>query len=103
MITAPTTAMMVLAAGLFTLGVLGFLVRRNVIIMFMSIELMLNAANLVFLTAARDRGWEVEGQVLALFVIAVAAAEVGVGLALAVALYRRRKTVSPDAADELKG
>lgn len=100
---APTAALLVLAGCLFGVGALGFLARRNLIVMFMSVEVMLNAANLVLLAAARDRGWRVEGQVLAIFVIAVAAAEAAVGLALITALHRSKKSVSADSAMDLKG
>ncbi len=107
----PTEHLLALAAGLFALGVLGFLVRRNVIIVLASIELMLNAANLSFLAASRH--WSqpelagasqpLGGPVFALFVILVAAAEAAVGLALVIALYRLKQTVALDAAGELKG
>ncbi|HHI67766.1 MAG TPA: NADH-quinone oxidoreductase subunit NuoK [Planctomycetes bacterium] len=100
---APTSALLVLAGCLFGIGALGFLIRRNLIVMFMSVEVMLNAANLVLLAAARDRGWQVEGQILVIFVIAVAAAEAAVGLGLITALHRLKKSVSADSATDLKG
>ncbi len=104
----PTQHLLVLAALLFGLGVLGFLVRRNVIIVLASIELMLNAANLLFLAGSRHwaqagGGAPLEGPIFALFVIVVAAAEAAVGLALVIALYRVRRTLALDAASELKG
>ena len=104
----PTEHLLCLAAILFGLGVLGFLVRRNVIVVLASIELMLNAANLSFLAASRHwagvPGAEpLQGPVFALFVILVAAAEAAVGLALVIALYRLRQTVALDAASELGG
>ena len=88
-------AYLILGAILFTLGTLGVLLRRNALIIFMSIELMLNAVNLTLITFARMRG-TLDGQVLAFFVIAVAAAEVVVGLAIIVAMFRRKQTASVD-------
>jgi NADH-quinone oxidoreductase subunit K len=89
------TAYLILGAILFTLGTLGVLLRRNALIIFMSIELMLNAVNLTLVTFARMRG-TLDGQVLAFFVIVVAAAEVVVGLAIIVAMFRRKQTASVD-------
>jgi len=88
-------AYLILGAILFTLGTLGVLLRRNALIIFMSIELMLNAVNLTLITFARMQG-TLDGQVLAFFVIAVAAAEVVVGLAIIVAMFRRKQTASVD-------
>lgn len=85
----------VLAAILFTIGATTVLVRRNAIIVFMGIELMLNAANLAFVTFARMHG-DLTGQVVAFFVMVVAAAEVVVGLAIIVAIYRTRRSASVD-------
>ena len=103
----PTEHLLVVAAILFGLGVLGFLVRRNVIIVLASVELMLNAANLSFLAASRHHsqvgGLSLEGPIFALFVILVAAAEAAVGLALIIALYRLKQTVALDATNELSG
>jgi NADH-quinone oxidoreductase subunit K len=82
-----------LAAALFCIGMFGVLVRRNALVVFMSIELMLNAANLTFLAAARDR-LDTSGHLAALFVIAVAAAEAAIGLAIIIALFRNRGTVN---------
>lgn len=76
---------------LFFIGLLGVIIRRNILIMYMCIELMLNAANLAFVSMSRFTN-NLEGQVIVFFVITVAAAEVAVGLALIVALYRRRQT-----------
>jgi NADH-quinone oxidoreductase subunit K len=84
-----------LAAMLFAVGVLGVLIRRNALVIFMSIELMLNAVNLTLITFARMRG-TLDGQVLAFFVIVVAAAEVVVGLAIIVAMFRRKQSASVD-------
>jgi NADH-quinone oxidoreductase subunit K len=89
------SAYLALAAILFSIGVLGVLLRRNALVIFMSIELMLNAVNLTFITIARMRG-TLDGQVLAFFVIAVAAAEVVVGLAIIVAMFRRKQSASVD-------
>ena len=84
-----------LSAVVFSIGALGVLVRRNVLIMFMCVELMLNAANLTFLAFARQRG-TVDGQAIAFFVIAVAAAEAAVGLAIVLAIFRSRGAVNVD-------
>jgi NADH-quinone oxidoreductase subunit K len=93
---------MTLAAVLFALGLLGILVRRNALIMFMCVELMLNAVNLTFVAAGRSLG-VIEGQVSVFFVLVVAAAEVVVGLAIIVAVFRRRATASVDDLAELRG
>jgi NADH-quinone oxidoreductase subunit K len=91
----PTTYFLILSAILFGLGLLGVLVRRNVIIMMMSVELMLNAVNISLITFARMRG-ETFGQGIAFFIIAIAAAEAAVGLAIVVAVFRTRRTVNVD-------
>ena len=90
-----------LATVLFAIGTAAVLIRRNAIIVFMGVELMLNAANLVFVTFARMHG-SLDGQVLALFVMAVAAAEVVVGLAIIMAIFRSRRSASVDDANLLK-
>jgi NADH-quinone oxidoreductase subunit K len=90
-----------LAAMLFTTGVIGVLTRRNSIIIFMSIELMLNAVNLTLVTFARMNG-NLDGQVLAFFVMIVAAAEVVVGLAIIMSVFRRKASASVDDAKTLK-
>jgi NADH-quinone oxidoreductase subunit K len=90
-----------LASILFVLGGATVLTRRNAIIVFMGVELMLNAANLVFVTFARMHG-NLDGQVLALFVMVVAAAEVVVGLAIIMAIFRSRRSASVDDANLLK-
>jgi len=82
---------LVVSALLFTLGLAGVLVRRNLLIIYMSLELMLNAANLALVAFSRFNG-NLDGQVFVFFIITVAAAEVAVGLALIVALYRKRQT-----------
>ena len=89
-----------LSAILFTIGALGVLIRRNPLIMFMSIELMLNAANLAFVAFDRT-GFR--GQIVVFFVIAVAAAEVAVGLALIVAIFKARRNINVDDMNTLKG
>ena len=93
---------MALAAVLFVIGVSGLLLRRNALVMFMSVELMLNAANLSFVAAGRELGI-LDGQVAVFFVMVVAAAEVVVGLAIIVAVFRRRATASVDELSGLKG
>lgn len=89
------THYMVLAACLFTIGVIGVLARRNIIIIFMSIELILNAVNINLVAFSKQLNNEV-GQVFALFVVAVAAAEAAVGLAIILAFYRNKETVNID-------
>ena len=91
-----------LSAVVFVLGVVGVLVRRNALVIFMSIELMLNAANLAFVAFARSMG-SVDGQIFVFFVMTVAAAEVAVGLAIIVNLFRLRETVFVDEVNLLKG
>ncbi len=98
----PLAHVLALSAILFTLGVAGFLIRRNVITIFMCIELMLNAANLAFVGFSRYLG-NLDGQLFVFFVIIVAAAEAAVGLAIIVALYRNRESLSIDDLDSMKG
>ncbi|GAA2510416.1 NADH-quinone oxidoreductase subunit NuoK [Pilimelia columellifera] len=95
------SAYIVLAAVLFTIGASGVLVRRNAIVLFMCIELMLNAANLALVTFSRMNGG-VDGQVMAFFVMVVAAAEVVVGLAIIMSIFRTRRSASVDDANLLK-
>ena len=95
------TNYLVLAAILFTVGAVGVLVRRNAIVVFMCIELMLNSVNLTLVTFARANG-SVDGQVVAFFVMVVAAAEVVVGLAIIMSIYRTRRSASVDDANLLK-
>ena len=90
-----------LAVILFVIGAVGVLVRRNMIVIFMCVELMLNACNLAFVAFARMHG-NLDGQVVAFFVMVVAAAEVVVGLAILMAVYRARKSASVDDANLLK-
>jgi len=91
----PISYFMGLSAILFAIGVAGVLIRRNVIVMFMSIELMLNAVNLAFVALGRSVG-SMDGQVIVFFVMTVAAAEAAVGLAIIIALFRNRETVNVD-------
>lgn len=92
----------ILSAILFSIGAIGVLVRRNPLIMFMSIELMLNAANLAFVAFSRYLN-SLDGQVFVFLILTVAAAEVAVGLAIIVALFRQREQVDVDEVNELKG
>ena len=89
------------AAVLFVIGLMGVVMRRNLLVIYMSLEMMLQAANLTFVAFAQFNG-RIDGQVFVFFVITVAAAEVAVGLALIVALYRLRQTTSVDALTSLK-
>ena len=92
---APLEWYLILGAVLFAIGVAGVLVRRNIIVIFMSIELMLNAVNLVFVAFARHHH-SVDGQIAVFFVMTVAAAEAAVGLAIMIAVFRNRETVNAD-------
>jgi NADH-quinone oxidoreductase subunit K len=97
----PLTWYLLLSVVLFCLGVLGFLIKRNLITVFMSIELMLNAVNLSFVTFAHQ--WhEVKGQIFVFFVMMVAAAEAAVGLAIIIAVFRARATLAVDRIDLMK-
>jgi NADH-quinone oxidoreductase subunit K len=95
------TSYIVLSAILFTIGAVGFMIRRNSIVAFMCVELMLNASNLALVTFSRVHG-ALDGQVAAFFVMVVAAAEVVVGLAIIVAIFRTRRSASVDDANLLK-
>ena len=98
----PLAAYQVLAAVLFTIGIVGVLVRRSALVIFMSIELMLNAVNLSFVAFSRQMG-QMDGQIFVFFVMSVAAAEVAVGLAILVAIFRSRETANVDDVHLLKG
>lgn len=98
----PASAYLGLSAILFTLGALGVLVRRNALIVFMAVELMLNSVNLAFVTFARLHR-SIDGQIAVFFVLVVAAVEVVVGLALIVDIFRARETVDIDDVDLLRG
>jgi len=98
----PISWSLLLSAVLFTIGVVGVLVRRNAIVIFMSVELMLNAGNLAFVAFARHLN-SIDGQVFVFFVMTVAAAEVAVGLAIIVNTFRLRESVFVDEINLLKG
>ena len=98
----PIQYLLGLSAVLFTIGALGVLIRRNAIIIFMSIELMLNAGNLAFITYARSYQ-SIDGQIFVFFVMAVAAAEVAVGLGLIVAIFRTKHSIDVDQMHHLGG
>ena len=97
----PVSYYVVLSALLFGLGIIGFLFKRNIITMFMSIELMLNAVNLAFVAFGRSLG-QLQGQVFVFFVIVVAAAEAAVGLAIVILILRNRKTLNVERVNLLK-
>ena len=101
MTTVPASWYLLLGTLLFAIGALGVLVRRNLIIMFMSIELKLNAVNLVFVALARQQQ-VMDGQVMVFFVMTVAAAEAAVGLAIILAVFRNRETVNADEVNLLR-
>jgi NADH-quinone oxidoreductase subunit K len=98
----PVTYYIILSAVLFTLGALGVLIRRNPLVIFMSVELMLNAANLAFV-AFSSVFKTMDGQILGFFVMTVAAAEVAVGLALIVQIFKSRHSINVDEMNNLKG
>jgi NADH-quinone oxidoreductase subunit K len=95
------THYLVLSAILFSIGTVGVFLRRNLITLLLSIEIMLNAVNLTFVAAGRYAG-SVDGQIIVFFVMTVAAAEAAVGLALVIALFRHKETLSPDVFTSLK-
>jgi NADH-quinone oxidoreductase subunit K len=97
----PLAHILAVSVILFTLGVAGFLIRRNIVTVFMCIELMLNAVNLTFVAFARQHG-QLDGQLFVFFVIVVAAAEAAVGLAIIIALYRTRASLNIDEVDSMK-
>jgi NADH-quinone oxidoreductase subunit K len=101
-VRTPISYFLVLSALLFTIGTVGVLVRRSALIIFMSVELQLNAVNLALVAFSRQNG-NLTGQVLAFFSMVVAAAEVVVGLAIIVSLYRKRRSTDVDDANLLKG
>lgn len=100
--SVPTEYFLALSAAMFGLGVLGVLLRRNALVVFMSLELMFNAANLAFITFARMYG-SVSGQVVVFFVMTVAAAEVAIGLALMVEIFRTKRSIDIDQMNSMKG
>ena len=97
----PTSYYLVLSAVLFGLGVIAFIFKRNILTIFMSIELMLNAVNLTFVSFSRLLG-RLQGQVFVFFVIVVAAAEAAVGLAIIILIHRNRRTLNVEKVDSLK-
>ena len=97
----PLSWYLILSGGLFAIGTLGVLLRRNAIRLFLAVELMLNAVNLTFVAAARHLG-KLEGQTLVVLVILVAAAEVAIGLSIIIAVYKTQKTVQVDDLNLLK-
>ena len=97
----PTTHVLILSAALFSIGVLGVMLRRNVIVIFMSIELMLNAVNLSFVAFAREMD-SMTGVIFIFFIIVVAAAEAVVGLSIILSIYRNRQTLNVDEYNLLK-
>jgi NADH-quinone oxidoreductase subunit K len=101
-LTVPMNWYLALSAVVFTIGVVGVLVRRNALVIFMSIELMLNAANLAFVTFSRFLN-TLDGQIFVFFVMTVAAAEVAIGLAIIVNVFRLKETVYVDEVNQLKG
>jgi NADH-quinone oxidoreductase subunit K len=100
--SVPLSAYLILSAALFVIGVAGVLIRRNVLVIFMAIELMLNAVNLTFVAFSRFLH-SMDGQIIVLFVMAVAAAEVAVGLAIIIALHRNKESLNVDDINLLKG
>jgi NADH-quinone oxidoreductase subunit K len=98
----PLSHFLILSGVLFTIGTAGVLLRRNLITMLLSVEVMLNAVNLTFIAFGRYLG-SPDGQIIVFFVIAVAAAEATVGLALVIALFRHVETLNPDAFRQLRG
>jgi NADH-quinone oxidoreductase subunit K len=101
MLGVPTSFYLALSAVLFTIGVIGVLIKRNPIVIFMCIELMLNAVNLTFIALGRHFG-HVNGQMYVIFVMAVAAAEVAIGLGIIVAIFRTKETIDIDEVNLLK-
>jgi NADH-quinone oxidoreductase subunit K len=97
-----TSAYLVVGAILFTLGALGVLIRRDPLVMFMSIEMMLNAVNLTLVALARQLH-SMDGQIFVFFVMTVAAAEVVIGLAIIVSIFRTRETINVDVVNEMRG
>lgn len=97
----PLTYYLTLAVTMFAMGVLGVLLRRNAVVIFMSVELMLNSVNLVFISFSKAMG-NIGGEVIVFFVMAIAAAEAAVGLAIVIAIHRHKKTVFVDEINLLK-
>ncbi len=102
MATVPMEHGLILAALIFALGFVGVLIRRNIVFMLMSIEIMLNAVGIAFVVAGARWG-QPDGQIMFIFILTMAAAEVSVGLALVIQLYHNLKTLDADAANSMKG
>jgi NADH-quinone oxidoreductase subunit K len=102
MIATPVETTLIVAAILFTLGLIGVLVRRDIVFVLLSIEVMLNAAGLAFVAAGTKWG-QPDGQVMFIFILAMAAAEVSVGLAMVLRLYHQFKTLDTDVASKMRG
>ena len=98
----PTAWVLVLAAVLFVLGAVAFFVRRDLLTMFLAVEVMLNAGSLAFIAFARERG-ALDGQVVVFFIITVAAAEAAIGLAIILLVFRKRRTIKAEDIRELRG
>jgi len=98
----PTAWVLVLAAVLFVLGALAFFVRRDLLTMFLAVEVMLNAGSLAFIAFARERG-ALDGQVVVFFIITVAAAEAAIGLAIILLVFRKRRNIKAEDIRELRG
>jgi NADH-quinone oxidoreductase subunit K len=98
----PTHYLLILAATIFIIGTIGFLTKRNALVMFMSLELMFNSVNLTFVTFSR-KFHQMDGEIFVLFIMAVAACEAAVGLAIIIALFRNKETVDVNDVDLLKG
>ena len=97
----PPVHFLMVSAVLFSIGILGVLIRRNIIVILLSVEIMLNAANLSFIAFSRMHG-DVTGQIVSLFVIAIAASEIAVGLAIAVLLFKREGILDPNQMELMK-
>ena len=98
----PANYFLILSILLFVLGAIAFFIKRDLVTMFMSVEIMLNAANLAFLTLARSAN-SIDGQIIVLFVITVAAAEAAVGLAIILLIFRQKKTIKSEDIKLMKG
>jgi NADH-quinone oxidoreductase subunit K len=98
----PTACFLILSIVLFVLGVAAFFIKRDLITMFMAVEVMLNSANLAFLTFAKSSA-SLDGQVIVFFVVTVAAAEAAVGLAIILVVFKRKKSIQSDDLDVMKG
>jgi NADH-quinone oxidoreductase subunit K len=98
----PTLWVLILASVLFVLGAVGFFIKRDLLTMFLAVEVMLNAGSLAFIAFARERG-VLDGQVIVFFIITVAAAEAAIGLAIILLVFRQRRTIKAEDMRELRG